>query len=115
MGCLEDDIEDALAKLKNAEGREDFLLDDVGKEGADDFVVNMVPAAEDVLGEGEGLLDEHDEEKGELEAAELVFVFDKMVTGLFDHLLEVVFHLFVADKFKVEWIQNGVAWVVVFA
>lgn len=56
MRSLEHDIEQSSAELENSERREDFLFNDVGKERAHDFVVDVVPAAEDVLAECERLL-----------------------------------------------------------
>jgi hypothetical protein len=59
----------------------------------------LVPFAEKILAEGERLLGEHDKEQREFESVELLFSFDKVMTGLFDHFLEIIFHLFVSDQF----------------
>jgi hypothetical protein len=91
------------------------LFDDVGQEGAHNFVVDLIAFGEEVLAECKGLMCEHDKEEMELEGVELFFGFDEMVSGVVDELLEVEFHFIVPDEFKVDRVEDGVFGVVVFA
>ena len=98
LGSLKDDVEESSSKLKDSNGAKDFFLNHIRQEGSNDFVVGLVPFAEQVLAEGKGLLREHDKEQREFESVELLFSFDKVMAGLFDHFLEVILHLLVSDK-----------------
>ncbi len=115
MRGLEYNIEEASSKLEYPEGFEDLLFDDVGQEGAHNFVVDLISFREEVLTEGKRLMCEHDKEKMELEGVELFFGFDKMVPALVNKFLEVEFHFIVPDEFKVNRIEDGIFGVVVFA
>lgn len=91
------------------------MFDDVGQEGAHNFIVDLIAFREEVLAEGKGLMCEHDKEEMELEGVELFFGFDEMVSAVVDEFLEVEFHFIVPDEFEVDRVEDGVFGVVVFA